>query len=394
MALVPAICTQCGAQIEVDNTHEAGICKHCGTAFVTEKAINKYTTYITNNNNFAGANINMNVVSELEQLVSAAEGFQRLEEYEQAHKTYETITQKFPQDPRGWIGCISTVKKGDFFLEEPLGWDVEFIEKEPFARWFKNAWLLSDENMKKHLENTKKAYVDTINAKLKNFEKGCSLQALKKFIGNDIYACTYNYGFSREWFYVLNGKIYYLTCSTNEDNYSYYGVYEVTSMDSTGNMHAESCYNYSDKCIEKNLKLRYFHESTIVLYYEYMFNKTESIEAKESIEEAWRYAKNRQTRWESEKNHKQNNGCYIATCVYGSYDCPQVWTLRRFRDYTLDETWYGRIFIKCYYAISPTLVKWFGNQKWFRLFWRKNLDNMVSNLKKQGITDTPYNDKY
>ena len=43
MALVPAICTQCGAQIEVDDTHEAGVCNHCGTAFITEKAINNYT---------------------------------------------------------------------------------------------------------------------------------------------------------------------------------------------------------------------------------------------------------------------------------------------------------------------------------------------------------------
>jgi hypothetical protein len=57
MPLVPAICTQCGAQIEVDNTHEAGICKHCGTAFVTEKAINNYNTHVINNNNFAGANV-------------------------------------------------------------------------------------------------------------------------------------------------------------------------------------------------------------------------------------------------------------------------------------------------------------------------------------------------
>ena len=37
-------------------------------------------------------------------------------------------------------------------------------------------------------------------------------------------------------------------------------------------------------------------------------------------------------------------GCYVATCVYGSYDCPQVWTLRRFRDDTLGSTWYGRAF--------------------------------------------------
>ena len=37
----PAICTQCGANIEVDETRDAGICTHCGTPFVTEKVINK-----------------------------------------------------------------------------------------------------------------------------------------------------------------------------------------------------------------------------------------------------------------------------------------------------------------------------------------------------------------
>ena len=37
-------------------------------------------------------------------------------------------------------------------------------------------------------------------------------------------------------------------------------------------------------------------------------------------------------------NHSDSQGCYVATCVYGSYDCPQVWTLRRFRDNTLAET--------------------------------------------------------
>ena len=35
---------------------------------------------------------------------------------------------------------------------------------------------------------------------------------------------------------------------------------------------------------------------------------------------------------------QNSGGCYVATCVYGSYDCPQVWTLRRFRDNTLAET--------------------------------------------------------
>ena len=59
-------------------------------------------------------------------------------------------------------------------------------------------------------------------------------------------------------------------------------------------------------------------------------------------------------------------GCYIATAVYGSYDCPQVWTLRRFRDHTLAASWYGRTFLPAYYAVSPTLVKWFGRTGWWQ----------------------------
>lgn len=86
-------------------------------------------------------------------------------------------------------------------------------------------------------------------------------------------------------------------------------------------------------------------------------------------------------------------GCYVATAVYGSYDCPQVWTLRRFRDYTLAETWYGRAFIRTYYAISPTLVKWFGHTEWFKNMWKGKLDRMVSNLNAEGVEGTPYKDK-
>lgn len=88
-----------------------------------------------------------------------------------------------------------------------------------------------------------------------------------------------------------------------------------------------------------------------------------------------------------------SGGCYVATAVYGSYDCPQVWTLRRYRDYTLAESWYGRAFIRTYYAISPTLVKWFGHTEWFKKMWQGKLDRMVANLQANGIESTPYEDK-
>lgn len=89
----------------------------------------------------------------------------------------------------------------------------------------------------------------------------------------------------------------------------------------------------------------------------------------------------------------KSGGCYIATAVYDSYDCPQVWTLRRFRDGTLAETWYGRAFIQVYYAVSPTLVRWFGRREWFRKPWKQFLDRMVADLNAKGVENTPYSDK-
>lgn len=90
---------------------------------------------------------------------------------------------------------------------------------------------------------------------------------------------------------------------------------------------------------------------------------------------------------------ESTHGCYVATCIYGSYDCPQVWTLRRYRDDTLSSTWHGRAFIKLYYAISPTLVKWFGQTKWFKKMWKGKLNRMVKKLQSKGVGSTPYEDK-
>lgn len=89
---------------------------------------------------------------------------------------------------------------------------------------------------------------------------------------------------------------------------------------------------------------------------------------------------------------EQKKGCYVATAVYGSYDCPEVWVLRRYRDFSLDKSFFGRFFIRMYYAISPTVVKVFGKTKWFNRFWKKRLDKKVLELKAKGYADTPYND--
>jgi len=86
-------------------------------------------------------------------------------------------------------------------------------------------------------------------------------------------------------------------------------------------------------------------------------------------------------------------GCYIATAVYGSYNCPQVWTLRRYRDFILAKNIFGRIFIHVYYKVSPLLIKLFGENKYFNRFWLCILDRKINNLQKLGISDTPYEDR-
>ena len=90
---------------------------------------------------------------------------------------------------------------------------------------------------------------------------------------------------------------------------------------------------------------------------------------------------------------KGPGGCYVATCVYGSYDCPEVWTLRRFRDTSLSASWLGRGFIRLYYAISPKIVELFGNKKWFNCVWKPVLNKLVCHLQKTGTDSSPYSDR-
>ena len=101
---------------------------------------------------------------------------------------------------------------------------------------------------------------------------------------------------------------------------------------------------------------------------------------------------NKNNRKVQKEDDEETAGCYVATCVYGSYDCPQVWVLRRYRDIVLSNHLLGKLFIKIYYCISPKLVKIFGKQSWFRKICKSLLDPMVNRLHKKGFEDTPYYD--
>ena len=90
------------------------------------------------------------------------------------------------------------------------------------------------------------------------------------------------------------------------------------------------------------------------------------------------------------KAEASKSGCYIATAVYGSYDCQEVWILRRYRDRTLLSTALGRLLVRMYYELSPTAVAVGGPL--LRKLARHPLDRIVERLRARGVSDAPYSD--
>ena len=88
--------------------------------------------------------------------------------------------------------------------------------------------------------------------------------------------------------------------------------------------------------------------------------------------------------WDKDESSKNTSGgCYIATCVYGSYDCSEVLILRYFRDNHLAKSWLGRMFIQVYYVISPKLVSLFGDKEWFHSLFKRIINSQVKRLSQK-----------
>ena len=90
--------------------------------------------------------------------------------------------------------------------------------------------------------------------------------------------------------------------------------------------------------------------------------------------------------------YKRRGACYVATCVYGSYEAPQVWVLRRYRDQILSASLLGRAFVRLYYFLSPKIVDTIGKYGWFKSNAKKILDHFVNFLVDRGMKDSPYFD--
>lgn len=106
MQFVKAKCPSCGGILEVDKSLEAAICKHCGSAFIVEKAINNFNTInnISNSNVVIYGNVEDNN-SNIDRLIKNANEFISLGNTSKAMEIYKSLLVKHPENGEIFKGC-------------------------------------------------------------------------------------------------------------------------------------------------------------------------------------------------------------------------------------------------------------------------------------------------
>lgn len=148
----------------------------------------------------------------------------------------------------------------------------------------------------------------------------------------------------------INDKIeeaHFRNCKTTQDFYSYLSKYPA------GKFKKEAKQSISD---------------------EKLWEKSISDDTKSAYQNYLTHFPNGKHKFEAER---KVSPCYIATMVYGDYNHPQVIKLRRIRDYKLQKTTSGRLFIQMYYKFSPTIVNRLKNKKIINKIIKRILDKFI-----------------
>lgn len=347
MGFVTMKCPSCGAEVTLDESREYGFCTYCGTKIMQEKIVIEHTESIR--------------VDRSERLNNLYILARRARDDNNSEKAAQYYDQVLEEDPNSWEANFYSV----YF--QSMNCKIGEIESAAIRMINCEDTVLKIINKNVTDLNERKAVLLDVAKRLLNISTLLYKSALDNYFGlpesirnnhtqemlnrcSAAYKISYCFGdYITAFWGDLYAKEIAVPCWKD-------GI--------TG--HTQLIAYYANKAANKRIILSY----------------TEKIK---KYEPNYTVPKN--------KINEKKQGCYIATCVYGSYNCPQVWTLRRFRDNTLAVTWYGRAFIRAYYFFSPTLVTWFGHTCWFKRFWRRKLDRMVKTLQKNGVEDEAYEDQ-
>ena len=317
------------------------VCQSCGTKYTIEEA-----KKMMNNGSVETTNIvKIDTSIELANLYEVARRAKNSNNYENALRYYDMILVKAPSN---W--------EANFYVVFFKAMSCKIAEIQSAAISVSNC-ILSTLNLVKNGIIDYKEQQDIVNelhmrvsliAELlynaaKNHYNNIDIQVKNKFTQEYIY----NVSSSTNIMYNFGN---YLTAIFGNT----YGTISSESWKQGINMHNGYINLLQDKELNKNIITRYIEK-----------------------------VKQHDATYQAPVINTSSGACYIATSIYGSYDCPEVWILRRFRDNKLSKNWYGRFFIKTYYKFSPIFVQKFGKTKWFKTIFRKSLNKFISKLSNQ-----------
>lgn len=345
-------CEMCGSTdlVKQDGMY---VCQSCGTKYSVEEA---KKMMIEGTVDVSGSTVKVDNSGELENLYQIARRSKTDNNSENAQKYYEMILVK---DPSSW--------EANFYTNYYQSMNCKIAEIQSAAIRLSNCedtvLNLIKDNVTDEAERRK--VIDEVAARLISISRMLFNAAKNHYDG-------INYQLKAQHL-----QEYVNNCFVAKDIVYNYGDYLIAMFgDSYGKDIAVPCWKVG---VEE-------HNTIMPMFDDKESNRNVIMKYANKI-------KKYDGSYEAPTLNSTSGGCYVATAVYGSYDCPQVWTLRRYRDYTLAETWYGRAFINFYYVISPSLVKWFGHTEWFKKMWKGKLDRMVAKLNADGVENKPYKDR-
>lgn len=277
---------------------------------------------------------------------------------------------------------------------------IEFIGSEAAVQLYfdyRENYLTRCSNIEFEEGVNEKKYIDYLEKKHPQKLGKYSYDDVLKFIGVDHYYVAAGRRFDSYEMYISNNEIY-VVAGQRRSQMSLEGIESITYVCENNNNQIGEWKLVIPKEKSKDKEFLHtfniYYKNKLCISFDFLFdNKEKKIVIAEPGYDTWDEPKFYILERIENSKYTKREGCYIATCVYGSYDCPEVWTLRRFRDNTLYKTSFGRNFIKIYYTISPLLVKCFGNCRLIKKCWKMILDCIVSKLNSSGYSDTKYNDR-
>lgn len=360
------VCELCGSN-DIVKQDDYFVCQHCGTKYTLEEAKKLLGT------------VKIDTSEELENLFELARRARETNDSESAAKYYDSILVKVPSS-----------------------WEATF-----YSTFYKAASckIMNIASAANSVANVLPAVFKLINEKEdKNKVENavCEVISQTKNINWLLYSAAFNHYKKHEKadnsMQEFVDRRYACFMSVMSFSVAWKPIDESVKKSNTVVFHATSACETAQKMIVDSYN--YFYNQNAGLATQHLYEShSKTIDSVEEIIQGFNPSHKKPSLKKYEvpasttRESSKSSGCYVATAVYGSYDCPEVWTLRRYRDYTLAETWYGRAFIHTYYAISPTLVKWFGNTEWFRKMCKPTLDRMVAKLNRKGVAGSPYKDR-